>query len=180
MAPISVEESGQGTQKSIKLMRGQSETVSNLKVQFDGFEFTEAQRAAMVEGKEFFIDAKLMVSNGNAKKSLDLKMKTGPKGAEYVPSGFVASDGRNYEFVISQMMPSHDDPSKSSVDIVIDLPADGTTAKREETLVIEASIKPMINLVWAGTITLVIGFLLTIVRRTEEASREGDKWRREE
>jgi cytochrome c-type biogenesis protein CcmF len=77
------------------------------------------------------------------------------------------------------MKPSQDDPSKSSVDIVINLPGDGTTAKREETLVIEASIKPMINLVWAGTITLVIGFLLTIVRRTEEARREGDRWSRE-
>ncbi|MCX6143266.1 MAG: cytochrome c biogenesis protein CcsA [Ignavibacteriales bacterium] len=176
VAPVSVEEGGQGTQKSIKLMRGQSETVSNLKVQFEGFEFTEAQRAAMMEGKEFAIDAKLIVSDGNAKKHLDLKMKTGPKGAGYVPSGFVASDGKNYEFVISQMMPSQDDPSKSSVDIMINLPADGTTPQRDETLIIEASIKPMINLVWAGTITLVIGFLLTIVRRVEEAKREGDKW----
>jgi cytochrome c biogenesis factor len=37
----------------------------------------------------------------------------------------------------------------------------------------------MINLVWAGTITLVIGFLLTIARRVEEAKREGDKWSKE-
>jgi cytochrome c-type biogenesis protein CcmF len=179
VAPVSVEEGGQDSQKSIKLMRGQSETVSNLKVQFDGFEFSEAQRAAMMQGKEFTIDAKLMVSDGNAKKHLDLKMKTGSKGAEYIPAGFIASDGKNYEFVINQMLPSQDDPSKSSVDIVIDLPADDTTAKREETLVIEASIKPMINLVWAGTITLVIGFLLTIARRVEEAKREGDKWSKE-
>jgi hypothetical protein len=134
----------------------------------------------MMEGKEFFIDAKLMVSDGYAKKRLDLKMKTGPKGAEYVPAGFVASDGKNYEFVISQMMPSQDDPTKSSVDIVINLPTDGTTPQRQETLVIEASIKPMINLVWAGIVTLVIGFLLTIFRRVEEATREGDKWRRDE
>jgi hypothetical protein len=179
VAPISVEEGGQNNQKAIKLMRGQSETVSNLKVQFEGFEFTEAQRAAMMEGKEFVIDAKLIVSDGNAKKRLDLKMKTGPKGAEYVPSDFVASDGKNYEFVVNQMLPSQDDPSKSSVDIVINLPLDGTAPKREETLIIEASIKPMINLVWAGTITLVIGFLLTIARRVEEAKREGDSWRSE-
>jgi cytochrome c-type biogenesis protein CcmF len=51
---------------------------------------------------------------------------------------------------------------------------------REETLVVEATIKPLINLVWAGTITLVIGFLLTIARRVDEAKREGDKWRSDE
>jgi len=51
--------------------------------------------------------------------------------------------------------------------------------KREETLVVEASIKPMINLVWAGTITLIVGFLLTILRRSEEAKRNGDKWEEE-
>jgi cytochrome c-type biogenesis protein CcmF len=179
VAPVSLEEGGQGTQKSVKLMRGQSEAVSNLKVQFEGFEFSDAQRSAMMEGKEFFIVANLSVTDGYAKKRLDLKMKTGSSGAEYIPAGFVASDGKNYEFVIGQMMPSQDDPSKSSVDIVINLPVDSSTPQREETLVIEASIKPMINLVWAGTITLVIGFLLTIVRRVEEAKREADKWQRE-
>jgi cytochrome c biogenesis factor len=49
------------------------------------------------------------------------------------------------------------------------LPEAPGTPKKEETLVVEASVKPMINLVWTGTVTLVIGFFLTILRRVQEA-----------
>jgi len=42
---------------------------------------------------------------------------------------------------------------------------------KSETLVVEASIKPFINLVWVGTITLVIGFFITILRRGSEARK---------
>ncbi len=37
--------------------------------------------------------------------------------------------------------------------------------KPVETLVVEASVKPFINLVWAGVIVLLVGFGVTIVRR---------------
>jgi cytochrome c biogenesis factor len=34
----------------------------------------------------------------------------------------------------------------------------------------EASVKPFINLVWSGVIIVIVGFLVTIVRRGQEAS----------
>ena len=40
-----------------------------------------------------------------------------------------------------------------------------------DTLVVEASVKPLINLVWAGVIILLVGFGTTIVRRAGEARR---------
>jgi hypothetical protein len=85
-------------------------------------------------------------------------------GAAYIPATFKGRDGRTIDFALRQMMPNQDDPSKSQVDISVKLPTDMGASKKQETLVIEASIKPMINLVWAGTVTLVIGFFLTIVR----------------
>jgi cytochrome c-type biogenesis protein CcmF len=103
-------------------------------------------------------------------------MKNGPSGAEFIPASFVATGGETYEFILTKMMPSQQEPSKSAVEINVKMPIDETVPKREETLVVEASIKPMINLVWAGTITLIVGFLLTILRRSEEARRNGDKW----
>jgi cytochrome c-type biogenesis protein CcmF len=48
-------------------------------------------------------------------------------------------------------------------------------ASKPDVLIVEASIKPLINLVWAGVIILLVGFLVTIVRR----SREGLESRRE-
>jgi len=48
-----------------------------------------------------------------------------------------------------------------------------TQARAVEVLVVEASIKPYINLVWAGVIILLVGFLVTIVRRAAEAGQTG-------
>jgi cytochrome c-type biogenesis protein CcmF len=46
---------------------------------------------------------------------------------------------------------------------------------KRETLVVEASVKPYINLVWMGTITLVVGFVLTILRRVREANERTEE-----
>jgi cytochrome c-type biogenesis protein CcmF len=49
---------------------------------------------------------------------------------------------------------------------------DGTAgAAKEDVLVVEASIKPLINLVWAGVIVLLAGFLITIFRRAPEGAQ---------
>ncbi len=39
---------------------------------------------------------------------------------------------------------------------------------KKEVLSIEASIKPFINLVWSGVILMVIGFIISVVKRTKE------------
>lgn len=48
-------------------------------------------------------------------------------------------------------------------------PAGTGSGPKGETLVAEASVKPYINLVWVGTVTLIVGFLVTIVRRIRES-----------
>ena len=40
-----------------------------------------------------------------------------------------------------------------------------------EMLVAEASVKPLINLVWAGLIILLVGVAVTIVRRAGDVAR---------
>ncbi|MGA3243465.1 MAG: cytochrome c-type biogenesis CcmF C-terminal domain-containing protein [Bacteroidota bacterium] len=176
VSPVTVQEGGQAQEVPLRLMKGATERIKGLEIEFQGFDFSGDQRAAMTDGKEFFINAKLRVADGKQKKDVELKMKSGPSGAEFIPTPFVTYDGQSYEFTIRQMMPSQDDPAKSAVEVNVKLPVDDSTPKKEETLVVEASVKPMINLVWAGTITLIIGFLLTIARRFEEARRQGDKW----
>jgi cytochrome c-type biogenesis protein CcmF len=176
VSPVTVQDGGQSQEVPLRLMKGVPERIKDLQLEFQGLDFSNDQRAAMTDGKEFFINAKLRISDGKQKKDLELKMKNGPAGAEFMPTPFVSYDGKAYEFSIKQMMPSQDDPAKSTVEVNVKLPVDDSTPKKEETLVVEASVKPMINLVWAGTITLIIGFLLTIFRRSEEARRQGDKW----
>jgi cytochrome c-type biogenesis protein CcmF len=176
---VTVEEASQSTDVTIKLTKGELQRIKGLGIEFQGFSFDDDHRAAMAEGKEFFINARLQIADGKTKRRLDLKMKNTPSGAEFIRAPFVSSDRKTYEISIMQMMPSQQDPSKSAVEINVKMLGDESVPKREETLVVEASIKPMINLVWAGTITLIVGFLLTILRRSEEAKRNGDKWEEE-
>ncbi len=93
VAPVSVEEGGKrrGTHK---LHEGEVEKLKELSIGFDGFEFTEDQRAAMTDGKEFVIKASLQVVDGKEKKRVELRMKSGPSGAEFIPTVFTSHDGR--------------------------------------------------------------------------------------
>jgi hypothetical protein len=85
-------------------------------------------------------------------------------GCESAPAG-----GKEYVFTLSRILRDREDPSKSKVQLSVRLPDDPNVERKGGTLVVEASIKPMINLVWMGTVALVVGFLLTIIRRVEEA-----------
>ena len=72
-------------------------------------------------------------------------------------------------FLIKGMNPSQKD-DEAKVTLSISGLGDNAVAKtpKAETLVVEASIKPFINLVWIGTFALIGGFLITIVRRIKE------------
>jgi cytochrome c-type biogenesis protein CcmF len=68
------------------------------------------------------------------------------------------------------MTPNREDRAQSTVELritKIDQQAQGDSD--QEILVVEASIKPYINLVWNGVIIIIVGFLITIVRRSQEA-----------
>ena len=174
VAPVSVE-TGEEAPVSHTLVLGKPVSIGDLTVTFNQFEFTDEHRTAMAEGKDFFINADLSVKDGRNVRKLQLRMKNGPAGAEFVPEVYTSYDGKTYQFAMTQMMPSQEDPAQSAVAVDVVLPHDTSAPQKEETLIVEASIKPMINLVWAGTVTLVVGFLLTIIRRVAEARRQGEK-----
>jgi cytochrome c-type biogenesis protein CcmF len=46
----------------------------------------------------------------------------------------------------------------------------GDSSPQQESLLVEASIKPFINLLWGGTILMMIGFVLSMLKRSKEAS----------
>jgi len=57
--------------------------------------------------------------------------------------------------------------SPSSVTVQVQRPE--AAPGRPETLVIEASIKPFISLVWGGTLLMMGGFVLAILKRSKES-----------
>jgi len=169
VAPLSLEDPQTTSDKAISLQKGESADVGPMKVKFDDFDFNATQMGQMLEGKGFQIRGIMEVKEGYKKKTIDLIMKNSGEGPEFLPVNYVAADGRNYVFQMVRLLPDKDDRSKSKIEVSIKMPLSGSQQPRGETLVIEASVKPYINLVWMGTITLAIGFFMTILRRVEEA-----------
>ncbi|MBI4429112.1 MAG: cytochrome c biogenesis protein CcsA, partial [Ignavibacteriales bacterium] len=174
VAPLSLEEASSGSDKTLTLQKGERADVSGLNVLFVDYEFSNEQKAAMAESRAFSIDATMEIRDGVKKSKIVLQMK-GEKGEfEYPAKTYTALDKTSYEFRISRLIPDREDKSKSKIEISVKTANDPSAAAKAETLVIEASIKPYINLVWVGTVTLVVGFLLTIVRRVAEARMKNE------
>ena len=170
VAPLSLEEASTGgEEKTVELLKEVETTVGDLKVTFVDFDFNNFQKGAMLEGKGFAIRAMLAVTDGRKKSAIEVTMKNGPEGVQYLPATYTSSSSRQYVFNLVKMLPDREDKSKSKVEISIQSPLAPGARPRDETLVVEASIKPYINLVWTGTVTLVVGFFLTILRRLGES-----------
>ncbi len=174
VAPLSLEEGGRAPEETFELLQGEEQAVGSLHVRFVDFDFSNVQQGAMLEGKDFTIGVDIVVREGTRTTPLKLLMKNTPQGPEFVPSRYTTGDQSTYQLAIARLMPDREDKSKSKVELTVRLPQ--TSEQKGETLLVEASLKPYINLVWVGTVTLVIGFLLTIIHRVEEARLKHDRW----
>ncbi len=176
VSPMSLEEPNEGQVQKVELQKGAKATVGSLDIRFVDYDFSNVQKGAMLEGKDFSIGVDFEIHDGAKKTPLKLLMKNTPQGPEFPPVSFMAANKSEYVFTLIRLLPDREDKSRSKVEFSVRLPDDGSTPKKAETLVVEASIKPYINLVWMGTVTLIIGFLLTIIRRVEEARLKSQRW----
>ncbi|MEX1276830.1 MAG: cytochrome c biogenesis protein CcsA [Bacteroidota bacterium] len=179
VSPVSVEQPSGPEVKSFTLLKNAEAEVAGFNVRFLDFDFNAFERGAMLEGKNFVINVELQVLEGKKKQPLTLKMINTGSGPEFTSATYVAADQRSYEFTLVRIIPDREDKGKSMMEFTVKFPEDPGAARKGETLVVEASIKPLINLVWVGTVTLIVGFALTIARRAEEARIQSEKWRHE-
>lgn len=179
VSPVSVEQADGPRQESMTLLKDAEAPVAGFKVRFVDFDFNAFERGAMLEGKNFVINVHLQILEGKRKQPLTLKMMNTESGPEFTAATYIAADQRSYDFTLVRIIPDREDKSQSKVEFSVKYPEDPAAVKKSETLVVEASIKPMINLVWVGTVTLIVGFALTIMRRAEEAKLQAEKWRKE-
>jgi cytochrome c-type biogenesis protein CcmF len=171
LAPLSLEQAGdasKGPLQTSTLKRGETKRIGDLEITFVDFDFPVMEKAAMLEGRDVRIGAKLQIVESAKKAVLVTPAKLISKGEQKdEPARYLDK----YEFVIVGMHPDREAKENSSVEIgLTDLRA-GAQAKNKkaDVLVVEASIKPYINLVWNGVIILIVGFIVTIVRRSQES-----------
>lgn len=171
VAPLSLEQAGSKEDASTQrfsFKKGETKKIGDLEVTFMDFDFPVDQKAAMLEGREVRIGALLRVKK-YGKKPVDIapaKVMNNGEAADR-PATF----NKNHQFTIANMKPDQESTENSSVEIGYkDLRLSNQSRNSEgDILVVEASVKPYINLVWSGVIIVLVGFIVTIVRRAQEA-----------
>jgi cytochrome c-type biogenesis protein CcmF len=166
ISPLSVETPDQKQEVTLSFQKDETKEINGMKVKFVDFDFSDEEKGKMVTGDaEVTIGVILEVEKDGKKEEVKPLFKRSTAGPTFVPAML---KGTPIEFTIVRMQPNREDKTQSRVEISVNDPT-RTPATKTETLVVEASIKPYINLVWMGTITLVVGFVLTIYRRVQEA-----------
>ena len=166
LSPLSIEAGGSGKEQTVLFKKGEARDVAGMKVRFVDFDFSSMEKGKMVTGGEFTIGVILEVTRGEKTETLKPLMKNSGGSISYIPA---TPAGTSVGFTIVKLQPNREDPSQSSVEIGVNDRGASKKKDQAETLIIEASVKPFINLVWMGTVTLIVGFVLTIIRRVEEA-----------
>jgi len=169
LAPLSLEPKKQeNVGQTVSLKKGEEKWVEGVGVRFVDFDFSAVQKGAMLTGEAFSIGVVLEVRHDGKVEQVVPRMTNEQGQISYEQASSKISD---YRFSIVSMQPNQSDPSQSSVEVGVVNPTSNPSEPQRDgdTLIVEASIKPYINLVWMGTITVLVGFAMTILRRVKEA-----------
>lgn len=148
--------------QNVALNKGESIDYKGNKITFDSFNFPPDAMSAMMGGQAFSIGANLTVDGYGKTYKIEPKMESNGEGRS-----FVSAQVKDIDLLVEM---TNLDASGSINLILRSLSGDDEEIVQEtkEILSIEASIKPFINLVWSGVILMVIGFIISAVRRTKE------------
>lgn len=166
ISPLSIETIESGKSHTLTFIKGETKDVSGVLIKFLDYDFSNMDKTKMLEGGGFSIGALIEVSDNGQTDTLTPLMKNEGGNISYVPAKSALSD---LEFTISKLMPNRENTVESKLELHVAEPSQNQSSIQGEMLVVEASIKPLINLVWMGTVTLLVGFILTIIRRVQEA-----------
>ncbi|MFZ4619718.1 MAG: heme lyase CcmF/NrfE family subunit [Bacteroidota bacterium] len=165
VSPLSLEvpdEAGQGNE--VTIFKGKTESVAGMEVKYIDYSFTQSK-----ENGNYLVMNIEVTRNG--KKEIIHPTMTNKGGQPIFKEALLPNT--NIAFLIKGMNPSENE-NDAKVTLAIsglDESAAAVKTPKAETLVVEASVKPFINLVWIGTLALIGGFLITIVRRVKEVSK---------
>lgn len=159
ISPLGYNESeGQGS-KSLVIRKGESSTLMGSKITFVKFNMPSNTREAMMSGKPFKIGAELVVEKDGKSFSVEPYLENTGASSQYVSAKIPEID---MEINLTKI------DASGAVSLQVEGENTGKKAGTE-TLTVEASIKPFINLVWAGVLITTFGFFVSLLRRSKES-----------
>lgn len=149
----------------ISLQKGNSTEFDGTKITFVRFNMAAETMQAMSEGKDFQMGAVLEIEKNGKKTETELLRKQTDGKIEFTS---FESKEMKIKIELENLSAGVIDIALSSLD---GTESPGTTVQTEsnEVLSVTASIKPFVNLVWAGVAIMVIGFFIAMTRRLKES-----------
>lgn len=171
LSPMALETPGQFTPNDIhSFKKGEEKEIDGIKVKFIDFDRSKFHNEEMESGKLNTMGAELEVTIDGKTEKIIIEQEMSENGNSPIPAQLPGN--HQYTFYFTKMSVA----GESTVDIAI---MDSHKKQQEqgapETLIITASIKPFINLVWAGTIVMVLGFYLSLMVRHRRMKSETRK-----
>lgn len=162
ISPLSFKEGTAAKNSSIiSLKKGQKQNYGDYEVMFSGFDFPDEIMNKMVNGEDFEIDVKLIFSDDAGEYTAIPKMKHVNGEKDY---GSASMDDIDLKVQLISL------DVAGQVEIAVNLNGEETNfeMKQNESITIEASIKPFIGLVWSGIVVMAIGLTIATIRRKRE------------
>ena len=170
ISPISYEEAttsnSGGHQHETALSKGVPFEFHDSKITFTKFNFPKDAMNSMQSGADFFIGAVVEIIHNGKTYSVEPKMKSsgGEKTFEHV-----TIEEANLKVEMLNL------DASGKIDVIITELSEtnykSTNVTKGASLWVDMSIKPFMNLIWIGTLVIVLGFLIAMVRRGKEANK---------
>lgn len=144
----------------VTFKKGEEKEVKGVKVKFIDFDRSKFSQESMAEGKDNTIGAEFEVTLDGRTEKVVVEQLISNGNTENLPARLNNSD--KYTFLLSHITIA----GESSVDLAI-IDETAPSIQDPETLVLTASIKPFINLVWGGTIIMALGFFTSLYGRVK-------------
>ena len=166
LSPVSFEQrqAGAGDGKTYTIRKGETVDIGGAHATFVSFDMGAHGKDAMARGERgMSIGSVLEIKNAAAsEKVVALAHYRGDQPPSYEP---IKSEVLGTTIQMVGMNVSMQ-PTESSVTVAVNRPGDASS--QPDMLVVEASVKPYINLLWGGTLVMLAGFALAIVKRSKE------------
>lgn len=166
VSPLSLDQPKNQNSRVETFTKGEKKTFGKVNLRFLDFDFSDVQKGKMATGEAFTIGAMFELEKEEKREKLTASMINTGGEVSYPP---VKSTLEDLEIAVVKLLPNREDPAKSQVEVSITNLSGTANQPTAETLIVEASVKPLINLVWVGTLTMLVGFIVTVIRRTQEA-----------
>jgi cytochrome c-type biogenesis protein CcmF len=134
-------------------------------VQLDRFDMSEAQQSEM----EGYLKLAVIARFQRPDTAFERKLYCYTNGTGFIPI-YVSIPGTTLKVGVKKIVRNNDDPSRSTATFAFSDSTKPQTQTRE-VFIADVSIKPLINLVWIGVITMVTGFGLSVLRQRTMSKR---------